>query len=36
MRKILDEWEQNEKNVLVPQDSASDDESKKLDELSFP
>lgn len=33
---MLDECEQNEKDVLVPEYSTSDDEFTKLNELSFP
>ncbi len=33
---MLDECEQNEKDILMPEYSASDDESTKMNELTFP
>jgi high-affinity K+ transport system ATPase subunit B len=36
MLKILDEAEQNEGDVFIPMNNVSDDESTKLNELSFP
>jgi len=33
---MLDECEQNEKDILMPEYSAFDDESTKMNELTFP